>query len=276
MSRFPQAPPRLVALDMDDTLLEEDLTLSQPCVKRIRAAVDAGIRVVLATGRMFRSALPFAERLGLDGWVIAYNGGMVRAMGGGDLWHRPVPVDDARAMIGVARREGLRLNLFVDDTLYVEAIDERVRYYTRVAGVEAHPVGDLERALALGPPTKCLFVGDPDQVAEAAPRLQEEFPGLRFTRSKPRYIEVTRRDVHKQAGLAAVAQAYGVPREAVMAVGDADNDATMLAWAGWGVAVANASPEAREAADVVVTQPRGRGVCEAFERFVAPTFPKHG
>ena len=265
----PPVRPRLVALDVDDTLLEADLTLREECVAAIAEVQRRGVRVALATGRMFQSALPYAQRLGLDGYVIAYNGALVRTPQGQTLWHRPVPADAARRLIEIARGEDVCLNLYVDDTLFVEnAEDERVRYYVGIAGVEAHPVGDLSRALERGEPTKCLMVLDAENVPALIRRLRPLFPELQIDRSKPRFIEFTRAGVHKEAAVEAVASAYGIPMEAVMAIGDGENDATMLARAGWGVAVANASEGAKRAADAVTHAPRGLGVCEALERYV--------
>lgn len=265
----PRVRPALVALDVDDTLLEADLSLREECAAAIREAQAAGVRVVLATGRMYRSVLPYALRLGLDGYLIAYNGALVRSVRGETLYHNPVPAPLAEGLIAVAEQEGICLNLYIDDELLVErADDERVAYYVSIAGVPARPVGDLRRALELGEPTKCLFVGDAERVPGLVEELRPRFPQLQIARSKPRFIEVTRAGVQKDVGLAAVAEAYGIPREAVMAVGDADNDISMLSWAGWGVAVANASDGAKAAADAVAEQPRGAGVCEAIRRYV--------
>jgi len=268
-SRRPPARPRLVAIDVDDTLLEADLTLLAECADAISRARATGVRVVLATGRMFSSVRPYAERLGLDGYMITYNGGLIQSLQGERLWHRPVPRESAIRLVDEARRVGFCLNLYLDDRLIVETDDdERVQYYVSIAGVDAVPVGDLKAALQHGEPTKCLFVGDADRRDAVIAELQASFPELKITGSKPRFIEVTHREIHKEVALAAVAEAYGIAMDAVMAVGDADNDATMLARAGWGVAVANASPGARRAADIVTEGARGRGVAEAFDRFV--------
>lgn len=260
--------PRLIAVDLDDTLLEADLTLAEGTVAALKEAAKRGVKVVIATGRMYRSALPFAERLELDGYLITYNGALIRHVDGQTLWHKPVPAELAKALIAVAEHEGLRLNLYLDDTLVVDGIDERVEYYLRIAQVEPEVVDDLAKALERAEPTKCLFVGDAEQVAEVVPRLQAEFAELQIARSKPRFIEVTRRGIRKEVAVAAVAEAYAIPMDEVMAIGDGDNDATMLRTAGIGVAVANASDKAKAAADYVTAAERGAGVCEAIYRYV--------
>ena len=260
--------PQLVALDVDDTLLESDLSISRECADALRQAAALGVRIVLASGRMFRSALPFARHLDLTGYLIAYNGALIRSVEDRTIWHKPVPVGFARSLVDAAAREGLCLNLYIDDELIVERMDERVRYYMHIAGVSPRVVGDLKRVLDLGVPTKCLLVGDEAEISHLIPRLRREFPDLQISGSKARFIEVTRLGVRKEVALAEVARLYRVPVEAVMAVGDGENDAGMLRWAGFGVAVQNAGAGAREAADTIVQGARGAGVSEAIHRYV--------
>ena len=258
----------MVAIDLDDTLLEADLTLSKECVSTLRRAQEAGIKVVIATGRMFTATLPIALELGLDGYLITYNGALIRSVSGETVWHRPVPADQAKEMIAIASEMDFRLNFYIDDNLVVDGIDERVEYYLQIAQVEPQVVDDLAGVLVHGEPTKCLLVGDAEQVAEAVPGLQARFPELQIARSRPRFIEVTRRGVRKEVGVAKVAELYGIAMEDVMAIGDGDNDVSMLEHAGLGVAVANASAKAKAAADLVTAGERGAGVCEAVRRFV--------
>lgn len=269
VSANPLVRPKMVAIDVDDTLLEADLQLRDECIEAVEEARRLGVRVVLATGRMFSSVRPYAERLGLDGYLITYNGGLVRSLDGETLWHKPVPAESARHLIEVADREGFCLNLYVDDTLIVASLDdERVQYYVGIAGVDAVQVPNLEEALEQGEPTKCLFVGDARRVPDFIERLRADFPELQISGSKPRFVEVTRKGIHKEIALEAVAEAYHVPMEAVMAIGDGENDATMIARAGWGVAVANASDGAKRVANIVTEAPRGAGVCEALRQYV--------
>ena len=96
--------PKLIAVDLDDTLLEADLTLLDETAAALAEAKARGVKLVLATGRMFRSALPYARRLGIDGYLITYNGALVRSVDGETFWHKPVPAHHARALVDFARR----------------------------------------------------------------------------------------------------------------------------------------------------------------------------
>lgn len=259
------AKPRLLAIDVDDTLLEADVTLSNQSIEAVAKAQSAGIHVMLATGRMYRSALPYARRLNMEGYLIVYNGALIRSVEGETLWHKPVPEKEAFRLVEIAREEDISLNLYIDDRLLVDERNEHIRAYEKVAGLEAEEV-DLEAALEWGEPTKCLFVGDPKRVAAILPQIIQAFPGLQVARSKPHYIEMTRRGVTKGEALVAVAEAMDIPIESVVAIGDGENDADMIARAGLGVAVANASDGAKAAADLITSAPRGAGVSEVIHQ----------
>ena len=263
-------PIRLVAIDLDDTLLTPDLRIAPACREAVQAVRARGVQVVLATGRMFCSAAPYARQLGLGAEtpIIAYNGGLVQTLGG-ELWvHEPVPLPEARELARYAINRGLCLNLYINDTLYVQELGPHVAYYVSIAGVQAHPVGDL-LAFLQAPPTKMLIVDEAERIEALLPELREAFAGrLDVARSKPRYIEVTAPGVSKGRALAAVAARLGVPAEQVMAIGDGENDAPMLRWAGLGVAVANAMPAAKAAADVLTLSNAEGGVGAALRRYV--------
>ncbi|MBO8142333.1 MAG: HAD family phosphatase [Firmicutes bacterium] len=260
---------RLVAVDLDDTLLNEDLAISPRSRRAIARAQKAGIAVVLATGRMFPSARPYALSLGLTGPLITYNGAMIKTAAGNLWWHRPVPRDVALEVLDWAQSAGGAVQCYLDDRLCVPRITEEVRYYTEIAGIPAQAVGDMRRLLSEGEPTKMLSVGSPEAVRAWEADLKARFgPRLAVTISKPRFVEMLRPGVSKASALAEVARRLGVDRGDVLAIGDSFNDLEMLDWAGVGVAMGNAPPEVQAAADHVVRSNVEEGVAEAIERFV--------
>lgn len=264
-------PIDLVAIDLDDTLLTEELTIPAACVDAVRRAQARGVRVVLATGRMFCSALPYARQLALRDPLICYNGALVATPDGRALYHEPVPAEPLAELIDIAAEHGLCLNLYVDDRLYVKELTPQVAYYTSIAGVEAHAVGDLHRFLAgrSAGSTKALVVDHATGVDQWLPRLTERFAGrLSIARSKPRYIEVTAPGVDKGRALASLADTLGVPAARVMAIGDSFNDLGMLAFAGWPVAMGNAPLAVRERAAAVTGTNNAAGVAQAIEQWI--------
>ncbi|HHV62597.1 MAG TPA: HAD family phosphatase [Firmicutes bacterium] len=260
---------RLVAIDLDYTLLNNKLEIPDAARDAIQAAVKRGTTITLASGRMYRSTVRFAEELGLDVPLITYNGAMTKSSRSRQLYHHlPVPFDLALDVIRYAKQEGIHINIYLDDNLYVEKLSpEAIGYATR-SGVEATPVGDLTEFLKADP-TKLLFVADEKVIDKHIPVVKERFGDkLNVVRSMPIYIEVTNKGVSKGTALKSLAAQLGIPREEVLAIGDSENDLDMIEYAGTGVAVANAVDIVRDRANYVTAHPNGRGVAEALDRFV--------
>lgn len=254
---------------MDDTLLTDDLEVPPGAVRAIAAAQTAGVHVVIATGRMFASAQPFAQQLGLKHPLITYNGAMIKTPAGELLSHRPLPRGLALEVFDFAQAADWSLHCYINDRLYVPAITSAVIYYTEIAGVPAQTVKDMRALIEESEPTKMLAVGSPEATVERSRQLTEHFgERLMVTISKPSFVEMLQPGISKATALAQVARQLGVAQQEVLAIGDSFNDADMLQWAGVGVAMGNGHPDVQQMADHVVGSNMEEGVAEAIERFV--------
>lgn len=260
---------RCIGIDLDDTLLRSDLTISPSDKAAIRKAVESGIKVLLASGRMVQSMRPYVHELGLDVPVIAYNGALIQEiMSGKILYHHPVPLDEARLIVPIFREAMIHLNVYINDELYVDELTEWGRKYAVNAGVAPRPVGDVLSYLK-EPPHKLLAVGDRELIDSIQARLREEFGGrLQFVKSKANYLEILAPEVSKGGALRELAAVWGIDWSEVMAIGDAPNDLSMVAWAGAGVAIGNADPIVKEKATLIVADHDHNGVAEAFAKLI--------
>lgn len=272
-------PIQLVAIDMDDTLIDEKGAVSPEASGCIRDSIGRGVKVTLATGRMFQSAVPYAKKLGLDVPLITYNGALIRSgLSDEIILHEPVPYDLSRDVVKYAQEKGLTLNLYVDDRLIVAHMNDEVEYYATIAGVVAHAVGDLGKYISdlatirgevNAVSTKLLIVADSGIVDASMRELSVLFDGrLNITKSKPRFLEMTKPGISKAAAIKMLIKKWSIEQDQVMAIGDSLNDLEMLEFAGIGVAVANALPEVKQRADCVTQHECGLGVAEAFRRFI--------
>ncbi len=261
---------KLVAIDLDDTLLRDDLTISPRTRAAVKAVMERGVAVTLATGRMFRSARPYARQLGFDLPLITYQGALVKnALSGEVVYHRPLAVGAARRVIEFGRRKKVQVNFYLDDELYVERITPRGAHYAAFARVPCRQVADLEDLLARGNPLKLLLIEAEPVLDEFAQELREMLgEEAHLTKSKPCYLEVVHPQATKGQALRELARRLGVRREEVMALGDSFNDIEMLEFAGLGVAVANARPEVRRRARWVTLSNNEDGVAVALETFI--------
>lgn len=263
---------KLLALDVDGTLVTDTLVITEAAKKAIAAAMERGVIVTLATGRMFRSALQFAQELHLDAPLICYQGALVRhSRTGKTIFHQPVPFELAREFIELAQQRNLHVNAYVDDHIYVAAMTEEAKYYSDLARVPAEVVGNLlnfidrpERA-----PTKLVIVTDEDKTQAVVNEFEGAFgKSLYVTRSHARFTEAVHPECSKGVALVALARSLDIPIEQVMAIGDNLNDLPMLDAAGFSVAVANSAAGVKEKANFVTEGAVAEGVVEAINRFI--------
>jgi Cof subfamily protein (haloacid dehalogenase superfamily) len=233
------------------------------------AAQAAGIRVVIATGRMFRAVRPYLAEAGLEGPVVCYQGAaVVEPASGRFLRHVPIPVDLAREAVAAVAAEGYHLNCYVDDELYVAEMRPEAHAYAGWQGIEIHAVGDLVAWLDR-PPTKLVSVGEPEALDGLEARLKARFDGrLYISKSLPQFLELASPDVTKAAGLAFVAEHVGFSAAKTVAFGDGENDVELLEWAGYAVAVENAHDRVLAVADLVCPRPEQEGVARVIEAFL--------
>jgi Cof subfamily protein (haloacid dehalogenase superfamily) len=227
------------------------------------AALDrikqAGVTVVATTGRPFPGALPWAQRLGLDGPIICYQGAQVRMPDGSVLLDHGVPHELAMEVIRYAREHGLHIQAYRDDQLLVERDRPEAHIYANHAGMEIHLVPDLDGAM--GPTTpKLVIVAEPVVLERILPDVRRMWQGrLNVATSLPDFLEFTSVDSDKASALSVLAERLGVRQDEVAAAGDGRNDASMLRWAGLGVAVEGSQPEVVAAARDHTIAPPGHG-----------------
>lgn len=262
-------PYRLLAFDMDDTLLTDDLAITPRTQKALEAAAAKGAKVVLATGRMHRSALPFMKMLNLRGPVISSNGAMVRDSETDMLYrHVTLPLKIAREVAEWCDNENLYLQAYLRDDYFFRKECFYSRMYaqrTGVTGIEAGPLASFIKE----EPTKMIIVNEPPVIEQLYRECLEKYGDtVEITVSKSMYLEFLHKDATKGNALKSLAQGYDIPREEVLAVGDSMNDISMIKYAGLGLCMANGREVAKQAADAIIASNMENGVAKAIETYV--------
>lgn len=271
---------KLIACDLDETLLDDDHRIPERVRRAIAAARERGARFVPTTGRPFESVDNTLSDLGLLGapgeYVISFNGGVITE---NSATERPLttcslPRETAEALYEAGIARGLCIHVYTLEHVYLFNYwpCERAYIEGRMNIVETH-----ERTLDFVEKNdevvvKILFMSlDMDELRATERELAGTglTDGLDVVYSSNRYLEFNAPGINKGAGLLALAELLGVSPEETMAIGDNSNDVPMIRAAGLGVAVANASEEARSAAGYVCSADNNAGgVAEAIERFV--------
>lgn len=261
---------RLLAIDLDGTLVNHDLEMNPRDVAAVRAASAAGVTVVLATGRMFKSSMRYAQPLGLTGPIINYQGAVVREISSGEIWYRcELAVEVQRRVLALAEPKDWHVNAYVDETVYTARARPEADLYAKVAMVPYVVVGPLSKWVKQ-PATKLVLVTlDPNEVPARMAELTSWVGAAgRVTRSLDWFVEVVDPRVSKSSALSIVAKRLGISQAEICAIGDNLNDEDMVSWAGFGVAMGNAPEALKSQAKYVTASIQEAGVAQVIERFV--------
>lgn len=261
-------PYKMLALDLDNTLLYKDLTMAPAARAALRRLMDRGVFVTLATGRMYPSAAYYAKMAGITCPLACYNGALIQSVQPGGYWLlRPLSPEKARQIAAFCRRKGYYVQLYNNDRILVEKRTEETEIDPDLIHNPCVELGDLTQA-AYGPTPKMIVVAPPDRTAGIRREFEEEFgDGVTLAASKDYLVEIMDKGVSKASALALICENLGVQPEEVVCCGDNSNDAAMIQWAGLGAAVGNASPAVKELADYVARQTYGDAVAEVIEKF---------
>ena len=271
----PELPIRLIALDIDGTIIGDDHEIAKRTMTAVRGAMERDVAVSLVTGRMVSSAMRFAQDLGLTGPIVGYQGGLIRAMPlpgsrrlGKLLLHTPLPAESARAILGWTRAHGLDPHVNHLERFILRADDPKADDYSAFMGAHAELVPDLLAAID-HPVTKVLAVGEPPIPTEVAPLARAEFAGRAdVTISHPRFLEFVAPGVSKGRAIRWLARRLRIPLGATLAIGDQWNDLEMLAEVGHGTAMPSAPAEVRAAARYVAAPLQDDGAARMIEDLV--------
>jgi HAD superfamily hydrolase (TIGR01484 family) len=260
---------RLVATDLDGTLLRDDRTVSERTRRALATIQEAGITVALVTGRPPRFVQPLAEELGLTGAAVCCNGAILYDLLSGEMLEHS-PIESATAITLVERLRAAAPGVGF-------AVERGLRYgsepvYRALHGEFQRPADDeIADALTLcAQPVTKLIARHPELDGPGYyPHARVTVGDLAMvTISGPRFIEISALGVDKAATLERFCARLGITPAQVIAFGDMPNDAPMLRWAGRGVAVANAHPEALAAAGETTASNMEDGVALALERLL--------
>ena len=263
---------KLVAIDLDGTLLSSRKTITPKTHTAIKAAAAAGVKVVLATARPPRSVRTYYEALKLDTPTINYNGALIwDEFRRKAVEHVPLDAAVARRVITWSRKLYPKLLVSVEilDKWYTDHFDDTPEYMTET-GKHFSPdfIGPLDAFMRV-PITKLMLLGNPSWIAELELQTAKKFGmTVSHTRSDPHMLQLMSPETSKALALEKVATSFGIKANEVMAIGDAPNDVHMLRWAGMAVVPENGWAEVKKIAHTVVASNDADGVAEALLKYV--------
>jgi 5-amino-6-(5-phospho-D-ribitylamino)uracil phosphatase len=262
-------PIKLIAIDLDGTLLTTDKRISEPTLGALKC-LPTGVKVVIASARPPRSVRAIYQLLGLDTWQINYNGALIwDEPGQRPVFHRPMAGELARRVIETARDmfEEVLVSCEILDRWHTDRPDD-ANFTTETGKLFAPDVVAPYSSFCNQPVTKLMLLGDPKLLVKLEPILFERFgEQLTVLQTDEHLLQIMDKRVSKAVALKKLAHHYRVPARQIMAIGDAPNDVGMLQLAGVAVAMDNASPVVKKVAHWVAPSNDDHGVHAALLRY---------
>lgn len=266
---------RLVAIDLDDTLLNHEKEIPQENLEALIEAQNQGIIISLVTGRMYAATTRYAQALGLDVPIVTYQGGLIRTgLSHQTLFEAPLSVSSSIAVSHILENHEGMLNAAIDDIFFADTdsvIAERYRTFHRMP---VQVVGRFSQWLSqqatqsLGPIYKIIYQDEATRIPDAVEDLKSISDQIQVTRSYPHILEIGPKGIHKGFAVQWLANHYHMNEDEIMVIGDGGNDIDMFHAAGFSVCMGNGQEAAKAAADYIGLPNDQNGVADALYRFV--------
>lgn len=258
-----------MVFDIDGTLVGRDKRLHPQTTATLGRLKEHSILFTLATGLNLLSAEPFADELAVELPLILANGAILETRQGEFLYRATIPPAVTREVIHLCQEERQDLIIYIENETYILKMTDNIFPIYKHVADQLTEVGEWKRIEdRLDQASKCLVADalSEDNLNRIGAVFRERFPTqVDVVRSTPALVELMPKGVNKAQGLRKLAGILGIPLEKVIAFGDYDNDAEMLAAAGLGVAVGNASEKAKASADMLIDTVDEKGPAKFLE-----------
>ncbi|WP_281226480.1 Cof-type HAD-IIB family hydrolase [Flavobacterium aquiphilum] len=262
---------KMIVLDMDDTLLTDDHTISDENKEMIFKAQEKGVKVVLASGRPTSAMTEYAKELKMDfynSFMLSYNGAVITDLKEDKvLFEQTLSKEQIHELYDYSQKNNTHIITYVNEEIVSETDSEFIDIEKNITGMAHNKVTNFKEAVQTNA-VKCILLEEPSYLKKVESDLKAAMPHLSVSMSKPFFLEVAQQGIDKAYSLKKLAKKLDIDQSEIIAVGNAGNDLTMIEYAGLGVWVDNVTPELRDKADLIVASNNDHGVAEVIRRFI--------
>ncbi len=261
---------RFIAIDLDDTLLTDDNCVSERTIKAIQEVREKGIHVVIATGRMYETAKPVGTALHMEDLpMILYSGCCIQRVGNVTiLYENPMSLASTKRILEMSKEYNWYLQMYIDDKMLIHHETPRSLAYVKATGATPHYVADTFYNVEKGP-LKILMIDEQRVLDKAAQIITRELgQEVQAVRSKTTYLELIKKGCSKGDAMMAMAREWNIRPEQIMAIGNSQNDISMMQAAAISVAVGNAEENVKEIAHIITDSNNDDGVAKVLEQYI--------
>ena len=260
---------KMLVLDMDDTLLTDDHTISNENKVMLSKARELGVYIVLASGRPTPAMTVYAKELQLDNsYMISYNGAVITDLKEDKIiFEQTLTQEQIHELYDYSLKSKTHIITYLDGKIVSETDSEYIDIEKNITGLEHNKVVSFKDEVQSSA-IKCILLEEPSYLKTVEKDLKAAMPHLSVCMSKPFFLEVAQNGIDKGASIKFLAEKLNILQSEIIAVGNAGNDLTMIQYAGLGVWVDNVDPELRDKGDVIVASNNNHGVAEVVRRFI--------
>lgn len=264
---------KVLVLDIDGTLTNSKKEITPKTKKAIRNLQEKGVTVVLASGRPTPGVQSLAEELEFEafgGYILSYNGGqIINCQTGETIYEKVLPQEAVSDLYDLSQEFDLNIISYEEGNVLIEnESDEYVELEARINQIDIKQINDFKEYIDF-PVVKCLMTAHGEHLAKVEPIAKERFPELSIYRSEEFFLEAMAKNVDKAASLEHLLRHLQLSKEEMVACGDGFNDLSMIEYAGLGVAMENAKPVVKKAADYVTLSNDKDGIVHVIDKFFA-------
>lgn len=268
---------KLIAVDMDDTLLRHDKTISKENIEALHKAREKGVYVVISTGRVFASAYAYADMIGFRTYIIASNGALIRDPNNNTIYESILNYDSMVEIIKVCQKYNTYFQLISETTIFSPEITNKFQRYAEwnelfktelkvnVKEIK-EPLKDIDKLK--DNVLKIIVFNDDIEVLKSIREELSKNDSIQITSSYMDNIEIVNKGVSKGRALEILGEYLSIKKEEMIAIGDSENDIEMIKFAGLGVAMENAIEEVKKVADFITKSNMEDGVKYVIDKFI--------
>jgi len=263
---------KAIVMDMDDTLLRSDHSISEENKQAIRSVQENGIKVILASGRPTFAMMDYAKELELDkygSYILSYNGAVITDCSTDKtIFEQSLTKETAHELYDLSREHKVHIHTYVNDDIITETPNEYTEVEKVITGMKIKTIDDFKQAVQ-GNVIKVLMLEEPTYLKKVEASLKPKvLDKMNMTISKPFFLEFMDKGIDKGSSLARLLSEIDVKQEEVIAIGDSYNDLGMIKFAGMGICVANAPADMKEHADYITLSNEEHGVAKTIYDFI--------
>lgn len=260
---------KLIAIDMDGTLLTPELDISKKTIDIVRKVIEKQVIITLSTGRMYLAAIPFANMLQLDVPLITCNGALIKGSKTGKEYYKNVISNNhCQEIIQYCKNAKLAVSIYKDDDILIED-STNLHIHEFMDKAKPQIVDDVNYTLDNSIIKILVSSRDNYNLEKHIRNLYENYKDkLTFYFSLPHFVEIVHKEANKRNALEFLANKFNIKKEEIIAIGDNFNDMDMIQYAGLGVAMGNAPQYLKEIANFVTSSNDEDGVRCVLEKFV--------